>query len=325
MARFPIGQRLRQKRSEQGLTQTALAAMADISPAYLNLIEHDKRTIGGALLGRLARSLGVAQGELSGVQEESLVQEIAELARTQDLPQLDETAAVELVARNPDWAQAMLALHRMYRAAAEQALALSDRLGQDPSLVALSHAILNQITSIRSFAEILEAFPDLPPGERQRFSANIASQSDQLGSDARAMIDLLSGTADAYQGNSPEKEVDDFIIRNRNYFPALEDGVDVLRRELDRLDERLGVAIANRLTDTHGIAIVFAPAPQADRGAMPATGQAYGMRVIVDDRLDAHEDIYFEAGDHESLIHVRRPDFDRLMARAAHADISRPH
>ena len=83
-----------------------------------------------------------------------------------------------------------------------------------------------------------------------------------------------------------------------------------------RLDERLGLA-SEAEAETMFL--------DCDRGAMPATGQAYGMRVIVDDRLGKLEDIYFEAGDHENLIHVAHGDFERLMTQASHADISRPH
>lgn len=257
MARFPIGQRIRRRRLELGISQIALAKRVEISPSYLNLIEHDKRLIGGALLGRMSDELGVEQSALSGGAEESLVQEVGELARTQSLPGLDMASAVTLVAQNPDWARALLALNRKYQGATEQALALSDRLGQDPSLVALSHAILTQITSIRSFAEILEAYPDLDPDERLRFSGIIASESDQLGSDARAMIDLLSGAADTPQASSPEKEVDDFVIWHRNYFAALEDAAEDLRQTLEGMDDRLGVAIADLLTKKHGITITF--------------------------------------------------------------------
>ncbi|MEQ8710671.1 MAG: short-chain fatty acyl-CoA regulator family protein [Rhodospirillales bacterium] len=257
MARFPIGQRIRHRRLGNKISQTSLARDVGISAAYLNLIEHDKRQIGGALLGRIAACLDIDRSELSGAEEGELIQELEAILRTQDLKGLDEAAARDMVARNADWAQALITLHRRYRNMSEQALALSDRLGQDPSLVALSHAILTQITSIRSFAEILQDVDDLEPASRQRFSGIIASQSDQLGSDARAMIELLSGDAERPEGSSPEKETDDFIIWNRNYFPALEEAVDRLRGELGRLDERLGVSIADRLTEKHGMILTF--------------------------------------------------------------------
>lgn len=48
-------------------------------------------------------------------------------------------------------------------------------------------------------------------------------------------------------------------------------------------------------------------------GALPAIGPAYGMETIVDDALAEQADIYFEAGDHEQLIHVTAESFQTLM------------
>ena len=43
----------------QGITQAELARRLEISPSYLNLIEHNKRGIAGALLRRTAEALGL--------------------------------------------------------------------------------------------------------------------------------------------------------------------------------------------------------------------------------------------------------------------------
>ncbi len=58
-------------------------------------------------------------------------------------------------------------------------------------------------------------------------------------------------------------------------------------------------------------------------GAVPAVGRAYGMDVILDDALNACSDIYFEAGDHISLVHVTHDDFRTLLDKVAHGTISR--
>ena len=60
-------------------------------------------------------------------------------------------------------------------------------------------------------------------------------------------------------------------------------------------------------------------------GALPPLGSAYGIEVIVDRSLDAMDDLYFEAGDHCTLIHVSGRDFRRLMPEAKHARISVAH
>lgn len=59
-------------------------------------------------------------------------------------------------------------------------------------------------------------------------------------------------------------------------------------------------------------------------GAIPALGQAYGMPVTWDDSLAQAEDIYFECGDHQHLVHVSRSAFMELMGRQDHARISCP-
>lgn len=54
-------------------------------------------------------------------------------------------------------------------------------------------------------------------------------------------------------------------------------------------------------------------------GAIPPVGLAYGMSTIVDDGIADQPEIYFEAGDHEQLIHMKREDFRTLMDHAGHA------
>ncbi len=48
-------------------------------------------------------------------------------------------------------------------------------------------------------------------------------------------------------------------------------------------------------------------------GALPAIGPAYGIETLVDDTLAEQPDIYFEAGDHEQLIHVSAEAFETLL------------
>ena len=59
-----------------------------------------------------------------------------------------------------------------------------------------------------------------------------------------------------------------------------------------------------------------------DPGAVPPIGAAYGMKVMWDDSLSGQPDIYFEGGDHRTLIHISGDDFAKLMAGAKHAGFS---
>jgi Ala-tRNA(Pro) deacylase len=57
-------------------------------------------------------------------------------------------------------------------------------------------------------------------------------------------------------------------------------------------------------------------------GAVPAVGACYGLDVIVDDSIDEQPEIYMEAGDHETLLHLSHAQFARLTAKALHGRIS---
>lgn len=255
MARFPVGERIRERRRGRALTQAALAREAGISASYLNLIENDKRMIGGALLKRIAAVLGAEVAELSGSGDTALVAEVADIVRTLALADLDDESASRLVARNPDWARAVVALYRRYQEASRTALALSDRLSQDPTLMELSHAVLTQISSIRSFAEILVSYPELSDDERHRFSGIIASQSDRLGMSAREMIKLLDGAGATPEPGSPQNEVDDLINFHDNYLPELERAAADLRLDVGGDPGLTTASLMERLARGYGIEI----------------------------------------------------------------------
>ncbi len=51
-------------------------------------------------------------------------------------------------------------------------------------------------------------------------------------------------------------------------------------------------------------------------GAVPPVGSAYGLNVLMDDSLADQPEVYFEAGDHRSLVLVNGADFDALMGEA---------
>lgn len=82
------------------------------------------------------------------------------------------------------------------------------------------------------------------------------------------------------------------------------------------LHRRLGLATENEITK------VF---KDCERGAIPPTGEAYRLNVVIDKHLDNCEDIYFEAGDHTDLVHLKGEEFRKLMRRATHASFSSAH
>ena len=58
-----------------------------------------------------------------------------------------------------------------------------------------------------------------------------------------------------------------------------------------------------------------------DKGAIPPLGPDYRVPTVVDARLRNVEDVYFEAGDHEDLVHVDQTSFRTLMRGAEYLEI----
>jgi Ala-tRNA(Pro) deacylase len=61
------------------------------------------------------------------------------------------------------------------------------------------------------------------------------------------------------------------------------------------------------------------------RGAIPPVGDPYGLDVIVDYALDTLGDVYFEGGDHRTLVHVTDDQFARITEHALHGSFSSPN
>lgn len=57
-------------------------------------------------------------------------------------------------------------------------------------------------------------------------------------------------------------------------------------------------------------------------GAVPPLGIAYGVETFLDDSLTSLANLYFEAGDHDQLIHVNADDFATLLAGVRHGHYS---
>ncbi len=58
-------------------------------------------------------------------------------------------------------------------------------------------------------------------------------------------------------------------------------------------------------------------------GAVPPFGMIYEMDAILDDALAEQSDVYFEAGDHERLVHVSGETFQALMGEAQYSRFGR--
>jgi Ala-tRNA(Pro) deacylase len=61
-----------------------------------------------------------------------------------------------------------------------------------------------------------------------------------------------------------------------------------------------------------------------DVGALPPVAMAYGMPTYLDESLLMQPDVYFEAGDHQALIHMTTDEFLDLMKDAKMVRCSYP-
>ncbi len=81
----------------------------------------------------------------------------------------------------------------------------------------------------------------------------------------------------------------------------------------ERLRRRLGLASEREID---------ALFDDCEMGAAPPVGAAYGVSTLLDKSLDGKTDIWFEGGDHKTLVHVSGPEFDRLMQDARRESFS---
>ncbi|HET6599007.1 MAG TPA: helix-turn-helix domain-containing protein, partial [Burkholderiaceae bacterium] len=231
MPRALIGAKIRERRRTLGLTQARLAATLAISTSYLNLIESNKRNIGGKLLKRVADALDIAIEDLDGAAERRVISDLDELAAEPPLAdlRLDPARAAEFAGRYPDWARALIRLHRAWLDRGEAVSALSDRLNQDPFLGDAVRSVLGRVAAIRSSSEILETVEDIEPAQRQRFVSIVAGESRRLTDVAQALAAYFDQAHVGTRSITPHEEVDDFLFERNNYFPPLEQAAAELR------------------------------------------------------------------------------------------------
>jgi len=123
------------------------------------------------------------------------------------------------------------------------------------------------------------------------------------------------GTAEA--GHIPSSCMAKGIMLSdgRNYMLAVLPASHHLR--LSDLRSELGQEL--HLASEDEIVEVFR---DCDRGAIPPVGACYGLDVVIDDSIDEKQDIYFEGGDHATLVHMNGAEFARLNPQAQHGSFS---
>ncbi len=271
---IPLGPRLRSARKKKGITQSKLASSIGISVSYLNLIEHNKRNAGPDLVNRLTTALDIDLELLSAPQDARLIHDLENLAAEPLFrdSKLERNAPKNIVSNHPRWAEGILKLYRTYRSSSEAVEAMSERLSRDPYMVESSHQIMNIITSIRSFSEILEEVPDLPEDIRNSMTTGLTAESRKLGNAARSLFEFINEPGKSPRPTTPAEQVNDFLIDKHNYFDELEEAASKLRTRISKSAPRLNDALFDYLQDRHGISVEFGV---PDAQSMPGTAGQY--------------------------------------------------
>src|SRR5436190_10486870 len=131
--RLAVGGKIRALRRQQHLTQADLAQRVGVSASYLNLIEHNRRTLGANLLIRLAEVLPIDLKTFSPDHEGQTVTELLEVFGDPMFESLDVITqdVKELATVYPAVSHAIVRLYGSFRAARQSTQDLAESLTEE--------------------------------------------------------------------------------------------------------------------------------------------------------------------------------------------------
>ncbi|HEU4889494.1 MAG TPA: short-chain fatty acyl-CoA regulator family protein [Thermoanaerobaculia bacterium] len=157
-----LGSKVRALRRRGQLTQTQLASKLDISPSYLNLIEHNQRPLPGHLLVKLAQTLHV---DLAAFADDSQARIADSLQEVFADPLLEEhsvtTNDVRELAESPAASRAIIALFHAYKSSVQSMRDLSSQLYDGGVLHGIDPVHLPSEEASDVLQENLNYFPEL--------------------------------------------------------------------------------------------------------------------------------------------------------------------
>jgi transcriptional regulator with XRE-family HTH domain len=263
------GSRLRERRLALGLRQGQVASAAGISASYLNLMEHNRRAVGGDVLARLAVVLQTDADALAGAAEGAVIDALRHAAGGIEAAETGQAA--EFLARFPGWAAALIAQEGRATALQQAVAALNDRITHDPHLSAAVHEVLSATTAVQATAAILAETEDIDPILRRRFHGNLVQAAGQLALGAEALVGFLAGS-DVQPMLSPQDEAEAWLAARGWHLDAVEDheglsvAAGVMVRAMQAQHARdvaclpsaaFGVALAQLGPDPVGLAQAF--------------------------------------------------------------------
>lgn len=246
------GSRIRALRMDRRLRQAELARRCDISASYLNLIEHNRRRIGGALLNRLARALQVDPVSLSEGAETALTSAVESAAARHPGAGAETDRIEDFAGRFPGLARLIETQQREIQRQERVIQGLNDRLTHDPFLSASLHDVLSSVTAIRSASAILADGGEIAPEWQARFHRNILEDSRRLAQSTERLVSYLDAGADVERGMSlPQEELDAWLEARDWAVPELEADPAVDIEELIASAEALGSAAARDVASVY--------------------------------------------------------------------------
>lgn len=235
------GSRIRERRMQLGIKQADLAQAAGISASYLNLIEHNRRRIGGKLVSDIARALGVEATLLTEGAESLLLARLGEAAAAAGSAPAEK--AEEFAGRFPGWAALLTERHGRVEELEREIEALSDRMAHDPHLSASLHELLTAAAAVRATTSILAGTDDLDPAWAARFLGNLDADGRRLAEGAEALVRYFDGSAaSAAAAATPQEEVEAFFAARNWHLPELEAGGDAAEALIAGAAELTGTA-----------------------------------------------------------------------------------
>lgn len=233
------GSRIRERRLDQGMRQADVADAAGISASYLNLIEHNKRRIGGKLLQSLARALNADPASLSEGAEPAVLNGMRAAAARTSQP-IETDRAEDLATRFPGWAGLIAAQEARVDTLEAEVRVLRDRMTHDPALAGALHNVITAVTSIRATAGILANDDNIDADWQRRFHVNIHDDSRRLAVESEALVAYLEPPTEAASSRehlTGFEEVEAFLSRETKLLDWVEAhpnaAADTLLRDYD--------------------------------------------------------------------------------------------
>ena len=218
------GSRIRERRVALGLRQAEVALRAGISGSYLNLIEHNRRRIGGKVLLNIAAALEIEPGALAQGAEKRLLTSLRDAAIARPDVEVDLTQTEDFADRFTDWARLISAQQSQITALQQTVSSLSDRLAHDPFLSEALHEVLSTVSAIRSTASILAEPGEMDQNWQRRFQTNVFQDSIRLATASQSLADYLDGDSDrVLDALSPLDELDSLLAKQSYHFAELEE------------------------------------------------------------------------------------------------------